>query len=233
MAPSFWRSIQSLCVPSRILRSVGGWALFAIAGAVVLFCPAAARADVYYINVYNVTFNGPCVGGGTCTETVVHGTGYYDPALNEAWDVSAPLTGSLNVMFGVYGTPAVCSAPGCLGTPVFYDPNADPTYNPIEISFGIPNFDAPVPTHLAPNGTLLFVPYMCGNDQPKCNQPGAFLGNGAVDVEASALEGESYYTSVDIGPDPLPEPSSLVLLTTGVMGLLARRGFWRGATRAR
>lgn len=226
MAPFLWRLIQSVFAPSRTLRSLGGWAVFAFSGAVLLLCPAAARADVYYINVYNVTFQGPCVGGGTCTETVVHASGYFDPVLKEAWDISVPLTGTVNVTFA-YGTPPVCTATACLTTPVLYDPNASPGLNPIELSFGFPNFNAPVSTPLDQGGTDLFFPFLCGGESG-CNTSNALLGTGASDFEAIS----GTYTSVDVGPDPTPEPGSFVLLATGALGLVSSLRLGRAPAKA-
>ena len=209
MAPSFWRLIQPLCVPSRILRSVSGWALFAAAGVVFLLCPAAARADIYDITFINVTFQGPCVGGGTCSE-VVNGSALYDAVSQTGSNSTIQLSGSLNVLFDAYGTPPQCTAPGCLKPPVLYSTDTPSGFNPIELVPLLPTFDAPTPLPVleGPNGTLLFVPFSCGGNQPACGMNGAFMGNGMTPFEVSS----GTYTSVDVGPGPLPEPSSFRLL---------------------
>lgn len=220
MQNSFWRLIHLSHGQSRVS------AFFVLLGTVLLLCPAAARADIYNITLINLTFTAPCIGGGTCTE-VFNGSGIYDPVSNTAWNLTgAGLTGTLNASLDVYGTPPVCTAPGCLQAPLLYDAGALPGFNPIELAVILPTFDAPTPLPVpgGPGGTLLFVPGMCGGDQPACNTTGAFPGNGSTDY----LLTSGTYTSVDLGPSPVPEPSSMMLLVTGVgmLGLMAWRKYY-------
>ncbi len=110
---------------------------------------------------------------------------------------------------------------------VLYDSNVQPGFNPIEFLPNLPTLNAPSPQSLSggPNGSLLFVPFQCGGDQPACNTPGAFPGNGMMDYMLTS----GTYTSVDLGPSPVPEPGSVMLVTTGVsmLGWMFRR---RGLT---
>ena len=219
MQGPFWRMISSLLVQSRISASACRNAFLGLLGASLLLSPLSACADVYLVTLYNVTFTGPCVGGGTCTE-VINGSGDYDPIANVATNLSVSLTGSLNASLDAYGAPP-CTAPGCLNLTSaknLYDPNATPGLNPIEFNPNIDNFDAPTPQSLigGPSGALLFVPGMCGGDQPACNTPAAFLGNGAIDYELTS----GTYTSVDLST---PEPGSAILVVTGILGLLSQR----------
>ena len=221
MLSPFWRMIHQTCVQSHIPAIRCRGVLLGLLGAILLLSPSAARADIYSINFQNVTFAATCIDTkDTCTE-VINGGFLFDPTTKTAWASSGvQMTGTLNVSFGALGTPPQCTAPGCLTPPVAYDTGALHGYNPIEFSATIPNFDAPTPQPLTggPNGTLLFVPGMCGGDQPLCNTTGAFPGNGEIDYEVTS----GTYTSVYVGPDPVPEPSSFLLVATGV-GLLVRK----------
>jgi hypothetical protein len=188
-------------------------------GAFLLLSPVGARADIYHVTFNNVTFTATCIGGGaTCTE-VINGFGDYNSATDAAFNLSINLTGSLNASLDAYGTP-VCTAPGCLGK-VIYDPNALLGFNPIEFNPGIQNFNAPTPLPLigGPTGTLLFVPGACGGDQPSgvCGSNGTFPGNGMIDYQLTS----GTYTSVDLSA---PEPDSVILVVTGILGLLTQRG---------
>lgn len=194
---------------------------FVLAAMVVLFCAAGARADIYDITFINVTFSATCIGGkGTCTE-VLNGSALYDAVANTATG-SISLTGSLNASL-IYGIPPQCTAPGCLDLSgkVLYDPNALSGYNPIEVSPTLPTFDAPTPQPVGggPDGTLLFVPRMCGGDQPACNTAGAFPGGPNADYQITS----GTYTSVDVGPSPVPEPASWALVFCGLMALVTLR----------
>jgi hypothetical protein len=216
------RIIQTTCVQSCVLASSCRNALFGLLGVFLLFCPVGARADIYYVTITNATFTATCIGGsGTCTE-IINGTGFYDPVTNTASDVSVSFTGTLNGSLDIYGTPT-CTASGCIPGPILYDAAALPGFNPIEFSPDIDNFNAPTPQPLlaGPTGAELFVPGQCGGDQPACNTTGAFPGNGAIDYFLTS----GTYTSVDVGPSPVPEPGSFILLTTGagMLGLLSRR----------
>jgi len=203
--------------------------LIAFLTALFLLCPTGAHADTYQITFINVIFTATCIGGGTCTE-VINGSGLYDPASDTAWDISIQMTGTLNASLDSYGTPT-CTAPGCLsgsgvtGSRVLYDPNASPGFNPIEFNPNLGNqFDAPTPQALTggPNGTLLFVPNMCGGDQPACNTTGAFPGNSATPYQLTS----GTYTSVDIGPSPVPEPATVLQIISGLLpiaGLTVRK----------
>lgn len=196
---------------------ISGW-LLAFVSLLVLLGASQARADIYQITFFNVTFSATCIGGvGTCTE-VVNGSGLYDSVAKTASGLSTiNLTGSLNVPFNAYGNPS-CGAPGCLGGGVLYDSGTLSGFNPIEFSPNLPTFDAPTPVALTggSNGTLLFVPGACGGNQPNCNKQGAFPGGSNADYELIS----GTYTSVDAGPSPTPEPGSWTLLLCG-FGLLA------------
>src|SRR5215831_20801310 len=170
MQGPFWRMIFSLGVLSRI--SIYRNTFLALLGAFLFLNPVGARADIYHITLINVTFTATCIGGGTCTE-VVNGSADYNTIADTISNLSATLTGTLNVSFA-FGFPPQCTVPGCLGTGsgrILYDPNALPGFNPIELDVETSTFDAPTPQALigGPDGTLLFVPGSCGGDQPNCN----------------------------------------------------------------
>jgi hypothetical protein len=199
-------------------------ALFALVGA------AGARADVYDITFINVTFSTTCIGGtGTCTE-IINGSGLYDSGTKSASGLSVLLVGSLNASLDAFGAPPLCVTSGCFGPPVLYDSGVLPGYQPIEFSPTLPTFDAPTPEPLGggPNGTELFVPGMCGGDQPNCNQPGAFPGGPAADYEMASR----MYTSVDVSPGAVPEPGSYALLLCGLVALMTA-GRWRAVVAMR
>jgi hypothetical protein len=221
MSGPFLRIIDPSHNPSRIpALSICLGTLFAV---LLLLSPVDALGDVYNVTFYNVTFSGPCVNSkAICTE-VINGSGLYDPVADTTSNLSIQMTGSLNASLNAYGNPA-CNATGCLSPNVLYDPNALPGFNPIEFKPNLGNqFVAPTPQPLVggASGTLLFVPGMCGGDQSACNTTGAFQGNGQIDYELTS----GTYTSVDVGPSPVPEPTSFILLLTGsgMTGLLARR----------
>jgi hypothetical protein len=207
--------VSSLCLHSRISASACRNAFLGLLGAFLLLNPVGARADIYHLTFTNVTFTATCIGGGTCTE-VFNGSADYDNIADTTANLSATLTGTLNVSF-VFGFPPQCNVPGCFGTSsgrFLYDPNALPGFNPIELDVEAPTFVAPSPIALSggPDGTLLFVPGGCGGDQPKCNTAGAFPGNPNTDYQLTS----GTYTSVYIGPSPVPEPGSSVLFATGM-----------------
>jgi hypothetical protein len=190
-----------------------------------LLCVTAARADNFDITIINATFSATCIGGsGTCTE-VVNGSLDYDSVANTASDLSLQMTGSLNVSFA-WGSPACTNANKCLDLgsgSVFYDPGVLAGDNPIEFGPSLSpifGFDAPTPEPLegGDDGTTLFIPGICGGDQPNCNATGTFpTGN-------DYLLASGTYTSVDIGPSA-PEPGSAILLTSGfvLLGFQLRR----------
>jgi hypothetical protein len=194
----------------------------------LLLCAAGARADTYDITFFNVTFSATCIGGtGTCTE-VINGSGLYDNVGDVASNLSITLSGSLNASLNSYGAPS-CSGPLCLQHNVLYDTGTLPGYKPIEFSPTLPTFNAPIPEALVggPNGTLLFVPGLCGGDQPSCGKTGTFPGGADYELTSGT------YTSVDI--TPTPEPGGLVLLCTGLLGIIfaCKRLFVGGALRLR
>jgi hypothetical protein len=193
----------------------------AFAALILLFSAVGARADIFDVTIMNATFTATCIGGGTCTE-VFNGSGLYDSVARTVSNLSLTMTGTLNVSSFAWGAPA-CIVPGCLNAPVLYDTGVLPSHNPIEFRADLPTFDAPTPLPLngGPDGTLLFVPGGCGGDQPLCNTIGAFPGNPDADYQLTS----GTYTSVDLGPSPVPEPSSVVLMVTGIgmLGLVLRR----------
>jgi len=223
-----WRMIHLACIQSRVSAS---GCLGALVAVLLLICPVGAHADTYNVTFINVTFTATCIGGGTCTE-VINGSALYDPVTDTGSNSTIQMTGTLNVSFDVYGVPPQCTASGCVsgngptGSRVLYDPNALPGFNPIEFAPAVPAFSTPTPVDVptpqpllgGPNGSLLFVPGMCGGDQPACNTTGAFPGNGAIDYQLTS----GTYTAVDI---TAPEPGSLILFGTGagMLGLLSRR----------
>lgn len=182
-------------------------------------------AEIYYIDLINVTFTAPCIGGGTCTE-VYSGSGLYDLTNNTATGITSTLTGTLSGSLDAYGSP-VCTAPGCVGSSAIYDPNHLPGYNPIEIGVVINDYNAPTPELLqgGPDGTVLFVPANCGGDQPLCGLAGSFPGNPNLDYLLTSGE----YTSVDLGPSPTPEPAPALLVFSGTAVCAAFRRFRRSA----
>jgi hypothetical protein len=213
-------------------RASGSGSRVALIAVIALFCAAGARADIIKLTVMNATFEATCVGGtGTCTE-VVSGSGLLDTVAGSMSDFSFQLTGTLNASL-VPGPPPSCVSPGCLDA--LYDSGVLPGYDPIE--FGLVLNYPPLSSLLTTtpvslvglqpgNPTVLFVPALCGGDQPLCNTPGAFPGGPEADY--ALVSGT--YTAVDEGPSPTPEPSSVILLVTGVamVGFLPRRKrLWR------
>ena len=204
----------------------------ALVAPILLLCVAGARADIIDITIINATFEATCVGGtGTCTE-VVNGSLLFDTVALTRSD-SFQLTGTLNASL-VPGSPPSCISPGCLAGNGFYDSGVLPSQDPIQ--FGpVLNYpplsslltSTPVSlVGLQPgNPTVLFVPALCGGDQPLCNTPGAFPGG--PDADYALVSGT--YTAVDQGPSPVPEPSSVILLVTGV----AMLGFLTAAKQLR
>lgn len=188
---------------------------------VLLLCAVGARADIYDITFTDVTFTATCIGGGTCTE-VINGSGLYDSVANTAWNLEIDLTGTLNASLDVYGDPSCSGPPGCLNPPVLYDTGTVSGFNPIEFAPILPTLNAPTPQPLAggPSGSLLFVPNHCGGDNPDCDSIGTFPGNGLIDYQLTS----GTYTSVDLGPSPVPEPVAAILVMAGlpVIGFLKR-----------
>src|SRR6202035_2281350 len=76
---------------------------------------------------------------------------------------------------------------------------------------------SPLPLTRGPDGTALYVPALCGGDQPLCNSVGSFPG-GDFDLTSGT------YTLVDITPS-VPEPGAGILLVTGaaMLGYLRRK----------
>jgi hypothetical protein len=204
----------------------------ALVAPILLLCAAGARADVIDITIINATFEATCVGGaGTCTE-VVNGSLIFDTVALTRSD-SFQLTGTLNASL-VPGLSPSCTSPGCLGGNGFYDSGVLPGYDPIEFGpvLNYPPLSSLLTTTpvslvgLQPgNPTVLFVPALCGGDQPLCNTTGAFPGG--ADADYALVSGT--YTAVDQGPSPVPEPSSVILLVTGV----AMLGFLTAAKQLR
>jgi hypothetical protein len=198
----------------------------AAAALIVLLCAAGARADKVDIIITNATFSATCIGGAsTCTE-VVNGSLLIDTAAQTVIDASMQLTGTLNANL-VLGTVPQCVSPGCLGGSTFYDSGVLPSHDPIEFGLVLnsaaieaaPNTPSPVSlVGLQPgNPTVLYVPALCGGDQPDCNAPGAFPGGN--DADYALVSGT--YSTVD---ETTPEPSSVVLVTAAAMlGFLIRR----------
>jgi hypothetical protein len=210
MSPRLFRQIQVNACRSALL------------GAGLLLCAAGARADIYDVTFFNVTFSALCNGSSlTCTE-VINGSGLYNSATDTASNLSITMTGTLTAALDLYGAP-VCTAPGCLKPNVLYDSGTVVGSNPIEFSPTLPTFDAPTPQALTggPNGTILFVPGGCGGDNTAtCGLPGSFPDGSAARYELAS----GTYTSVDVTPASVPEPSTLILLFISIViiGLLRR-----------
>jgi hypothetical protein len=192
----------------------------ALVAPILLLCVAGARADIIDITIINATFEATCVGGtGTCTE-VVNGSLLFDTVALTRSD-SFQLTGTLNASL-VPGSPPSCISPGCLAGNGFYDSGVLPSQDPIQ--FG-PVLNYPPLSSLLTSTPVSLVPALCGGDQPLCNTPGAFPGG--PDADYALVSGT--YTAVDQGPSPVPEPSSVILLVTGV----AMLGFLTAAKQLR
>jgi len=189
----------------------------------LLFCAIGLRADIFDITIINATFSATCIGGvGTCTE-VVNGSFLGDSVSQTASSVSMSLSGTLNVSL-IFGTPICTNMSLCLDetSGLFYYAGV-PGDNPIEFGPDLPtiplNQPTPVPLVGGPDGTALFIPGLCGGGVAACNTTGTFpTGN-----DYALTSG--FYTSVDEGPSPTPEPTSAFLVAIGVttLGLLSRR----------
>jgi hypothetical protein len=186
---------------------------------ILVFSAAGARATVIDLTINDATFSATCVGGsGTCTE-VVNGSLLLD-TVTLTKTASAQLTGTLTASL-VLGPPPSCVSPNCLGSDAFYDSGVLPSHDPIE--FGLV-LNSLAPTNgsvslvgLQPgNPTVLYVPALCGGDQPNCNAPGSFPGGGDYALVSGT------YSIADINT---PEPNSVSLLVTGVamLGFMMRR----------
>ena len=130
--------------------------------------------------------------------------------------MSLQLTGTLSAFLdGYFSGEGTCTGPGCLdGT--FYDLNATSGKNPIEFSPTLDTIPEPVPTNIDFATSSLYIPTLCGGDQPNCNVTGSFpSGN----VDYKPITGT--YTAVLVSP----EPSAFILLATGLtmLALMPRR----------
>ena len=216
-------------------RASGSGSRVALIAVIALFCVAGARADIIDITVMNATFEATCVGEGSNCKEVVNGSGLLDTVAGTLSDVSFQLTGTLNASL-VPGPPPSCVSPGCLNGGL-YDSGVLSGHDPIE--FGLVLNYPPLSSLLTTtpvslvglqpgNPTVLFVPALCGGDQPLCNTAQAFPGGPNADY--ALVSGT--YTAVDEGPSSVPEPSSVILLVTGValLGFRSRSGNSRDST---
>ena len=190
----------------------------ALVALIPLLCAAGARADVFDITFINVTFSATCIGEtATCSE-VINGSLDYNSVTGAGSNISLQLTGTLTASLDGVGVPPYCVSGGCFNSS-FYDLGALPSHDPIEFSPSVSSFNAPTPEPVegGPNETELYVPALCGGDQPLWNTTGAFPG----DADAAYNVTSGTYTSVDVSP----EPGSVILLVTGVaiLGFLKRR----------
>ena len=189
----------------------------AVAALILLFAAPAAHADVIgLVTITNATYQATCVGGvGTCTE-VVNGTFEGDFTTGGIFDISLQLTGTLTASLdGFFSGTGTCIGAGCL-TGAFYDTNAVTGDNPIEFSPTLGTIPEPVPTNIDFATSSLFVPTLCGGDQPNCNVTGDFP-SGNVDYKPVS----GTYTAVVLSP----EPSAVILQVSGVviLAFLVRR----------
>jgi hypothetical protein len=193
----------------------------ALLGVILLFC-AAARADIFSVTFTNVTFSETCIGGGgTCTE-VINGSGDYDSVSQTASLISIDLTGTALsghpyvANFNSFGSDAACaSSPGSTTPPYLYDSGANPSDCAIQFNPTV-DLTATGPTNLG-SGSLLFIPTLCGGDQTSCGQTGDFPVGDFEHISGTS-------TSVDLGPSPVPEPTTFFpMLGLGVVFLLLRR----------
>ena len=179
----------------------------ALAALILLFGSATARADILgFVTITDATYQATCVGGnGTCTE-VVNGTFEGDLTTGTIFNVSLQLTGTLAASLdGYFSGKGTCIGTGCL-TGAFYDTNAVSGDNPIEFSPTLPTIPEPVPTNIDFASSSLFVPTLCGGDQPNCNVTGNFP-SGNVDYKPVS----GTYTAVLLSP----EPSAVILQVSG------------------
>jgi hypothetical protein len=203
-------------------KGVPGSLTFLVLLLIQSLCPLNARADVFRVTFINVTFSATCIGQtGACAE-VINGSGLYDPATDTAWDISIHMAGSLNASLNAYGSPACNNPTLCLGGGVLYDANALSGFNPIEFSPILPGFSRSMPVNVptpqpiatGPSGSLLFIPYYCGGDQPACRDSGTF----PVGADFQAQSG--MYTAVDTSA---PEPAAALLFSLGMTGIAILR----------
>ncbi len=192
----------------------------AVAALFLAFTPA--RADSFLVTFIDVTFTAPCYESQSSCSEIVNGSANFDSATFEASNVSLSLTGSLTATLDGWddGSTNVCynNSSFCLGSEFFFDLNAANTYNPIEFGPSINNLYAPTPTSLigGSNGTVLFVPGLCGNDQPNCRTAGDFAF-GDFDLTSGS------YTSVDQSPEP--GTGFLFVISLCAFGILSARRF--------
>jgi hypothetical protein len=191
-----------MCLLSHPARAIG------LAALTLLFGSATARADaIGLVTITDATYQATCVGGGgTCTE-VVNGTFEGDLTTGAIFAVSLQLTGTLTASLdGWFPGTGTCTGTGCLDG-AFYDLNATPGDNPIEFSPTLDTIPELVPTNIDFATSSLFIPTLCGGDQPGCNVTGSFpSGN----VDYKPISGT--YTAVVLAP----EPNAVILVATGL-----------------
>jgi hypothetical protein len=186
----------------------------------LFFCAATVYANILNLTIINATFSAPCVGGGsTCTE-VINGSAVFNTASGAFTNASLGLTGTLAASLNSFAPAPFCVSPDCLqGGGYFYDSGVLPAHDPIEFGSALSALitSSPLPLVGGPNGTALYVPALCGGDQPLCNKIGSFPA-GSFDLTSGS------YTLVDI-TSSVPEPTAGILLVTGaaLLGLLRRK----------
>jgi hypothetical protein len=184
--------------------------------ALTLFlCAAGARADIYNVTFTDVTFTVTCIGGtGLCTD-VINGSGLYDSVANTASSLSVQLTGADTATLDGFSPAPHCTSPQCLTPDYLYDLGAILGDDPIEFGPDLSTLKSPTPTNLA-SDTELYIPVTCGGDQANCGATGDFpAGDFAIT--------SGKYTSVDVGPSPVPEPASYAFVLCGLGALVALR----------